>query len=382
MRILHVIRTLDLKDGGPPVVASKLAQAQASLPGRHSVAVLCHPSPTDGASHDANQEQSDVVRHVVSPGDLASWLENHLADFDVLHLHGVWDSILLKTAAKARSIGVPYAIVPHGMLDPWSLHGQGWLKSVKKRIAMAFTHRSLLNNALFIHVLNMDEGRLLAPLHLKPQAVVIPNGIFIDDVAPLPAAGTFRAAHPELGNDPYVLFLSRLHHKKGLDILADAFAQIVTSVPSVRLVVVGPDGGAEAQLRAQVQRLGLKDRVHLLGPLFGVDKLAALRDAHVFCLPSRQEGFSMAVTEAMACRCPVVISDQCHFPEVDEVKAGLVVPLGASQTAAALLTVLRMSQGDLQAMGARGQELVLSRYTWPAIAAHSISVYERLGCRR
>jgi glycosyltransferase involved in cell wall biosynthesis len=386
MRILHVIRRLDPYEGGPPAVVSRLAAAQASMraagagnaPGGHDVSVLHHPAGSRGPAFDAIPGFGLVKRHEIPEPKLAAWLDANLKSFDVLHLHGVWDSILVTAASKARASGVPYAVVPHGMLDPWSLNQQGLLKSIKKKVSLALTHRSFLNGAAFLHVLNADEGRLLAPLKLKPEPIVIPNGIFLEEVTPLPPAGTFRAKHPELGSDPYILFLSRLHHKKGLDVLADAFALVVKDMPNARLVVAGPDGGAEAPFRSQIQRLGLANRVHLTGPLFGTDKLAVFRDASVFCLASRQEGFSMAVTEALGCRCPVVISDQCHFPDVDEVKAGFVVPLSAPATAAALLKILRMPAHEGQAMGARGHDLVAARYTWPAIAAQSISVYERL----
>jgi glycosyltransferase involved in cell wall biosynthesis len=186
----------------------------------------------------------------------------------------------------------------------------------------------------------------------------------------------FRSTHEWLDGKPFVLFLSRLHYKKGLDFLADAFALVAQEFPEAQLVVAGPDGGAKSDFESQVRRLRLQDKVHLVGPIYGPEKLAALVDCDCFCLPSRQEGFSLAVTEAMACGAPVVISTSCHFPEVRQSGAGIVSELNAPEIAVGIKTIL----GDSKAaslMGRAGRELVLSRYTWPSVAGQMIQAYER-----
>ncbi len=175
---------------------------------------------------------------------------------------------------------------------------------------------------------------------------------------------------------PFGLFLSRLHHKKGLDYLADAFALVAAQFPEARLVVAGPDDGARGPFEQRVRAAGLAGRVHLVGPLYGPAKFAAMVDATCFCLPSRQEGFSVAVTEAMACGLPVVISDACHFPEVAEVGAGEVVPLEGDRVAQALRRVV----GDPElrrSMGEAGRQLVRSRFTWPRVAEQCVAAYGR-----
>ncbi|HEY1922436.1 MAG TPA: glycosyltransferase, partial [Tepidisphaeraceae bacterium] len=174
-----------------------------------------------------------------------------------------------------------------------------------------------------------------------------------------------------------IFFLSRLHYKKGLDFLADAFAIVLRSFPDSRLIVAGPDDGAQAAFESQIARLGIAPRVHLVGPLYAAQKLAALRDCDCFCLPSRQEGFSLAVTEAMACESPVVISTECHFPEVREAGAGVVAELNAPAIAAGIETVLRDPDKAAQ-MGRAGRELVISRFTWPKVAQQMIGNYQQV----
>jgi glycosyltransferase involved in cell wall biosynthesis len=284
----------------------------------------------------------------------------------------MWEPVIWAAAGAARHARRPYLLAPHGMLDPWSLAQRSW----KKRLALALGWRRLLDQAAALHVLNADEARLLGPLRLAVPTAIIPNGIFLEEVEPLPSPCAFAADRPGLGGRPYVLFLSRLHYKKGLDYLAAAFARLAAVRPDVQLVVAGPDGGARADFEQRVARAGLSGRVHVVGPLAGRNKWAALAGATCFCLPSRQEGFSMAILEALACRVPVVVSEACHFPEVTEVGAGEVVPLDAAAIAAALDRVLAdpVSAGR---MGAAGRRLVEGRFTWRRAAEQSVETYER-----
>ena len=383
MFILHTIATLDPAAGGPPRTALGLAHAQAAL--GHEVHMLSYrgdsPPPT-GLDHTLRAVDGQVVLHELplpSAGErlfgraAAALLRGLLARADILHLHGIWESIIRVAAAEARQAGRPYVIAPHGMLDPWSLAQRKW----KKRIALALGYRTMLNGAAFIHGLNADEVRLLGPLRLRCPTRTIPNGVPPDAFAQLPAKGTFCRLYPQLADAPYVLFLSRLHYKKGLDHLARAFELLASKTPDLQLVIAGPDDGARGDFEQRIARAGLTKRVHLVGSIYGPAKLAAFVDAAAFCLPSRQEGLSVAILEAMACGIPVVISEPCHFPEVAEAGAGQVVPLNAEAVADALWRVLS-DANEAQRQGQAGQQLVRERYLWPAIARLSIDDYRQV----
>jgi glycosyltransferase involved in cell wall biosynthesis len=196
-------------------------------------------------------------------------------------------------------------------------------------------------------------------------------------IAKLPARGGFRARHPELADKRIVLFLSRLHWKKGLDVLASAMTRLVQTIPDAALVVAGPDDGALGDFQQQVRNLSLKDHVHIVGAVYGDAKSELLVDADVFCLPSRQEGFSMAILEALAATVPVVISQQCNFPEVGSESAGLVTQLSDVAVAEALIEVLSKPEMARQ-MGQRGRQLVLRSYNWDRIAARTIELYSSI----
>ncbi len=387
MRVLHVITTLDPSAGGPPAVALRLGAAQACAGAQVAICSYSHPEAAERTTRSlagipgiervrlVPVEPEKGVLGAITARQAARILAEETARADVVHLHGVWDPILRCASALARRAGRPYVITPHGMLDPWSMR-QGGLKRLKKKVALMFGYRAMLNHAAFLHTLNRDERDLLRPLGLRCDIEVVPNGIFPDEFAALPGPERFCELHPELENTPYVLFLSRIHFKKGLDYLADAFALLTKARAAVRLVVAGPDDGELPAFVARCELLGISRSVHVVGALYGAEKLAALRGASCFCLPSRQEGFSMAITEAMACGTPVVISTACHFPEVEEEGAGIVVPLEAARVADALLLVLG-DKGRADAMGRAGRALVEARYTWEKIANVMLDAYAR-----
>ena len=370
MRILHVIPTMDPNAGGPPLICTKLAIAQARL--GHDVGVMAYQPPPAGrdriAAENANTAGFDkLTLHELPPitnlerltGRHAKVAADRLVPaVDAVHLHGVWEPQLLRAATAARRHGVPYLVLLNGMLLPWAM-SRG---TAKKRLALRLGRRAMLDGGT-LHFGSDDEATAARALGFTHPGVVIPNGAFPDQYADLPTTGTFRAAHPELGTDPYVLFVGRLHEQKGVDLLLAAFGIVAQQHPTARLVIAGPDYG--------VTLPPLPPRAIHVGPVYGRDKLAALADAACFCLPSRHEGFSLAVLEALACGIPVVISTECHFPEVATAGAGVVTPLDPPSIAAALLRVLADSS-----FRDRTKPMIADRYHWMNVAAETIAAYE------
>ena len=373
LHVAHVLDSVHPSAGGLPSVVLNLAAAQAA--GGARVTVFARDAPHAAADDDrARAERAGVRLEPVAgragglpPLRPPSVLVEAARGAGLFHLHGVWDPVLLAAGAAARRTGTPYVLTPHGMLDPWSLAQ----KSVKKRLALWTTHRGLLRGCVFLHALNRDEADLFRPLGLRPPVEIIPNGVpgSLPDAEPGPPAGS---------RPPVVLFLGRLHPKKGLDTLVEAFAAVRAGHPRAKLVIAGPDGGAGGALRDAVARDGLRDAVELVGPVYGAAKYDLLRSARCFVLPSRQEGFSVAVLEALACGTPVVLSPACHFLEVAAHGAGRVVGGNAPEVAAAVLSLL----GDpaaATAAGNAGRTLVRDRFTWEAVAAAMILAYRSAG---
>lgn len=388
MRVCHVIQSLDPAHGGPTTVAARLCSAIAAL--EHEVTLIGGIARgRRRLAEDALSEAPGIEEVHVSLMDFDDLFDRlsgqplvrafaALGSQDVVHLHGVWETSLLRISARCRHWEMPYVVRPCGMLDLWSLRQKAW----RKQIALATTHRAYLRGAGALHLLNTHEREAVDPLGLGVPLSVIPNGVFLNEVAQTTAPGAFRASEPRLGERRFVLFLSRLHIKKGLDVLADAWGRVARRLPDCALVIAGPrEDNSIDVFRERIEAAGVAETVIETGPIFGALKTAALRECALFVLPSRQEGFSLAITEALALGAPVVITEECHFHEVAEVGAGLVVPLDAEAVATGLERVLRDAAAR-DALGAAGARLIRERFTWPAIAARCVELYVRLRSAR
>lgn len=382
MKIVHVVSSLNLAHGGPPSAIIGMAAAQATA--GQQIRIICPTEP--GVLEQIHQCDRRIVklkeleiRFIPSCTPAQRFLgqkarqavERSLVDADFVHVHGVWEPVLTLSARLARRMNRPYCVTPHGMLTEWSLANRRW----KKRLALFLGRRKMLQRARFIHVLGASDHRGTSRVGLSPPLRTIPLGIQTQELEPLPAPGSFDRAWPALKGRPFVLFLSRLHPGKGLDILGEAFAMLARSHRELALVVVGPDAGAKAAFEQQMSALGLQDRIVMTGPLYDRAKVAALCDAVCFCLPSEHEACSVAILEALFCGLPVVISPECDRPEVQEVQAGRIVARQPKAIAKAIEEII--ADPDLRArMSRAARELAMSRFTWEKVAARMIQMYQ------
>ncbi len=380
MRILHVLTSIDPKTGGPANVLARLARVQAARCG-HRVCVLTADDPA--AVEVVTDEMREVGAEHLACGPMRGpfaagrttrrRIDANLAEgVDVVHIHGLWQHAPHSAAAAARAAGAPYIMRPCGMLDPWTL-SQGRLK---KRLFLALMARRHLNRAAALHYTTETERRLVEPLRLFPRAFVIPNGLDWEEFKVLPRRGEFRAAH-RIGDRPLIVFLSRVHHKKGLDLLLPAFARLPDA--SAMLAIVGPgETGYIDELRAQAASLGAGERVIFPGMMAGRSRLEALRDADLFCLPSYQENFGVSVIEALGVGTPVLISDQVNIcAEVAAAGVGEVVPCAAEPLAQRLAELLS-NRARLAEMAARARPWVERTFRWDAIATQIDAMYEQV----
>jgi len=256
------------------------------------------------------------------------------------------------------------------MLDPWAVNNASW----KKRIAGALFEKQNLASARCLHALNISEAGSMRDFGLTNPIAVIPNGTDI----PIDS----DAAPPDWWpGGKVLLFIGRIHPKKGVAELIEAYAHFLRAAPkyaaSWRLVIAGwDDGGYEAALRGSVARHGLTDQVIFPGPIYGNQKDAALRHATAFVLPSYSEGMPMSVLEAWAYRLPVLMTDACNLPEGFAVGAAARVTQDPAELAKQLTSLLASdSSNALGEMGLRGRTLVEAHFGWEEIARRHAEVY-------
>jgi len=293
---------------------------------------------------------------------------------DVVHNHSLWmlpNSYASRMGKKYRK---PVVITVHGALEPWAMQHSGW----KKQLAGKWFQFRDLRDADCLHVNSLQELQGIRKFGLRNPIAVIPNGINWDQFEHLPTAELFYDGRRQLVGKRMILFMARLHKKKGLLHLLEAWQRHHEQFTDWHLAIAGPDDGYEQVIRQFIRDRNLNDSVTLLGVLRGQEKLQALAAAECFVQPSFSEGFSMSVLEAMASGKPVMITPGCNFPEAIQSGAAIEVQPNVESTGQGLTQLLTMCRDDLDAMGQRGRELVRNGYTWESVAQRTLQLYRWL----
>ena len=275
----------------------------------------------------------------------------------VVHGHGFYVFPNAVFGACARRAGVPLVYHPHGMFEPWILgRSRG-----KKRLAHWLFEDANFKSARLWRALTAKEADQIRGQGLSAPIVVLPNGIDLDEFQP--------AGRKVETGERTLLFLGRLHPKKGIELLLSAWAQLEQARKGWVLCLAGPDeGGYAGKIKALIERAGLGSSVSLPGTLVGKQKLEALQSADGFVLTSFSEGLPMAVLESMACGVPVLISHECNLPEVVEAGAGWACGAEIDAVRSALRELLAAGDAERLQRGAAGRKLVESRFKWSVIA--------------
>lgn len=281
------------------------------------------------------------------------------ADLVLVHFHYQFASAA--AGRIARMCRRPYVVFTHGSLNRTALdRHRGGLK----RAYLAVFERANFKGALFSAYQSREElDRSLR----WGVARIVPNGIDMTAMT-LPPRGAFRNRRLGIGEAPLCLFLGRVDPGKGLDLLIPAFRRVLDHRPDAHLVIAGADErGYARHVAAMIRAAGVGAHVSLVGLLDDDEKAAALSDADVFVLPSRHEGMSLALLEAMAAALPVVVTEGVGLAQrIQAQQCGVVVPLESDALSAALVSVMRSP--DRHAMGERGKALIESEYSWDTIA--------------
>ena len=310
----------------------------------------------------------------------------------VLHTHGIWTYLSIGVPRWSRKNHKPYIVSPHGMLDAWALDNS----KIKKKVAAALYERRHLRGAACLHALCQSEAKSIREFGLKNPIATIPNGIEIPEGRDLSSR--------YLAKKKIMLFLGRLHPKKGLENALRAWAAsrseaFPDSKPSNwQFVIAGWDqGDHEVRLKQLCEELELSFAdvpakqflsleassgqlsgfsVVFVGPLFGELKSQLLERANVFILPSFSEGLPMSILEAWAYELPVVMTDYCNLPEGFDVEAAIHIGTEVESMSAGMIKMIDSSDAELKAMGANGLNLVREKFTWPTIAAQMGELYQ------
>jgi glycosyltransferase involved in cell wall biosynthesis len=296
-------------------------------------------------------------------------------NFDIVHLAALWSYIGFITVLAARKQKIPYIVSPHGVLVAYALR-QKWLK---KRVFRLLFENHNLRYAAAIHFASELERDITTHLRLRTPGFVVPNALDCSefDYKPSTSEARRRLGFPD--DSKLISFLGRLHVGKGLPLLIQAFDDIADRFPQARLVLAGPDAGAESRLQQLVVELGLQDRVTFTGYVNSQQRLDLLVSSHLLALTRYSgENFAYSVVEAMAAGVPVLVSENVGVTaDVAEEGAGRVVALEKGAIAKAMQETL-LDDDKRQIMGKAGYIAARKRYDLRSVARAMLREYERV----
>ncbi len=419
MKTVSLVASLSRKAGGLFESVRRLHQCLGEIP-NVSVSILGLDDEFTAADRPAWEPLHVESLGVMGPAQFgfSPRLGKKLVYFnaDIIHVHGVWMYQSVVALNWHRATLRPYLISAHGMLDPWAIRNSAW----KKRLARFLYEEEHLRQAACLRALCQSEADAIRALGLRNPICVIPNGIDLPKIGD--QQSDVRDQTPDVGNQKFVfgsaaegrkvlLYLGRLHPKKGLVNLIKAWSMAITSQPSTGhswiLAIAGWDqGGHEAELKRLCGELGLSfadcaektqdaggqkpaarspsspfpssepPSVVFLGPQFGEGKAACYANCDAFILPSFSEGLPRVILEAWAYGKPVLMTPQCNLPEGFAADAAMRIDPNFESISNGLRSLLRAPRSTLDSLGKNGRALVASRFTWPKIAAEMKSVYD------
>lgn len=368
---LHVIYSLNPDEGGTSVSVPALALATSQTHRYLTTLLYARTGNNFNLSEDGLITRSTdfsalgILTNVIAGGEVDKFVQAS----NVVHIHGLWKKHSIGAGLIASRHNKPLVFSAHGMLEPWALRNKRW----KKGPYSLFIERPNLSRAALLRALTGAEAEDYRRFGLKAPIVIIPNGVdTLQDASP---DLTFDS-WPELRGRRIVLYLSRIHYKKGVDLLAKAWSDVATAYPDAHLVFAGPDSeGTQSMVEEIVKDNKLENSVTFIGPVFGEEKASLFRAATLFILPSHSEGFSVATLEALSVGVPAIITKACHFQEVEDAGAGWCIAPTVNDILETLKCALSETSTDLHSRGERGRALA-SKYAWPEVGKQMADAFD------
>lgn len=360
MKILTFITDIDNRSGGPsrsvPMLVKGLAEVGVDITLMTIRSEQMNTHALDGSS---------AKLHILDSFD-SKEVEGYVKSekFDIIQIQSMWDPRYHKLVKIAQKLNIPYLITPRGMLEPWSLTQSKW----KKKLAMLLYQKADLQKAACIFTTADMEAQHVHDLGINVPCSVIPNGIETEGYP-------CRKDRSEVKKQ--VLFLSRVHVKKGIELLLEAWKRINPTYPEWILKIVG--NGEEAyinSLKDRVKELGLENYVQISEPVFGKEKIKLYRSSSIFCLPSYSENFGMVIAEAMSCGVPVITTTNCPWEILNETNTGWCIDLSVDNLEKTLREAMSMDSAKLYEKGLLSSKLVFEHFNYRNVAARTRELYK------
>jgi glycosyltransferase involved in cell wall biosynthesis len=372
VKVIQVVSGLEIVDGGPSYSVPRLHSAlrQAGIEDR----IFTDQVPGEAAANNADEGIVTLDRQfgwipLLRKLHISAAMERQLLDLDeridLVHSHGLWRFPNIYAGHAARRRPIPHIVSPRGMLSTVALG----FSTLSKSLFWAAGQGAIVREAACVHATSPAEYEEIRAFISRPIAIV-PNGVDMPS-----APRTTHSAGLVGERRRTLLYLGRIHPKKGLDFLLAAWAIVAPGFPSWSLRIVGPgELGHIAELKRQIAAMGLP-RVVLDGPVYGDAKWEVYRSADLFALPTLNENFGLTVAESLACRRPVIVTKGAPWSGVVDHRCGWWIDTGEQALTEALRIALATPDEELDAMGQRGEAWVREAFSWDRIGRQMADVY-------
>lgn len=369
MRHLHFTQSLEPLNGGGLGSSTVALHRQFLARGLNSIVCATHGGTAQrlaARTFEFPRITPDAVYYSPALHRQAAAL---VRDSHVLHGHGFYVGTNFIFGGEARRQRKPLVYHVHGMFEPYILGRSRW----KKRLVHWLFEDANFRNVRLWRALTVKEADQIRTCGLRAPIIIAPNGLDLNEYSEpgQPATSLPTPMVPVLKkNGPRLLFMARLHPKKGLDLLLRAWSKLGAVRKDWELIIAGPDEqGYLTRVQQLAGELALQDQITLTGAVTGATKKALLYSADLFILPSYSEGFPVSLLEAMACGIPVVATQACNFPEVAKAEAGWECDATVESIADALRAAVLSSQSERKQRGKNARSLVEKGYSWPRIVS-------------
>tara|TARA_R110002049_G_scaffold261136_2_gene437242 strand:+ start:5153 stop:6313 length:1161 start_codon:yes stop_codon:yes gene_type:complete len=367
--ITHVISSIDNSNGGPSRSVTHLLKKLGEIFPSLTVALHTAKSPNPILTFFKQPNIGLNFYDVKNLGKLQGLKrELSLSKTDLFHGQAIWDLPVHQMAKVARRFNVPYLITPRGMLEPWSLQ-QKWFK---KQFALKLYQFKDLKLATCLHATASMEAESIRSLGLTNPIAVIPNGIPLEDFESK-NFDTYKASKK-------ILFLSRIHPKKGIEVLIEAWSQLpLTRTQDWSIDIIGNGESTYiATLQKSITKKGLSHSIQIKAPLDGREKMEAYQNAQLFVLPTYSENFGVVVAEALACGTPVITTKGAPWKDLETHNCGWWINVGVEPLTSTLNEALQMPEEQWVLMGKNSRQLIQIKYSMQAVAEQMYELYRWL----
>jgi len=347
IKVLHVISSIDLSKGGTSYTVLEHLNHQSS--DISNELVYLETSSFD----NIDKGLIKYINRARLKDFFNKNFHRNLNNFDIIYFHGLWEFKLILYGLFALISNSKVIISPHGMLEPWSLAQNRFFKF----IVLNLVQRFLLNRSNYVVVTSSMEYSSIRKVGVDSLSAILPNSINVDNYK--------LKDWTKVGTKRKIIFLSRIHVKKGLEVLFDSLAKLdVSLIDNLEVDIVG-DGEVDYidKLKNQLKSLSLEDKVRFTGPKYGYEKNEAICSAELFVLPSYSENFGNVVIESLACGVPVLTTIYTPWEILNIECCGWVIDNNELTFSNTLKNILELKNSELAIMGSKGRLLVEDKYS-------------------